>query len=595
MRTGSARASRCGRPRRGLAWPAALLIFLPTGSPFHLAPGVSTSRLASRGLRARVASPLACGLPEPWAQHATAEGKTFFFNAGSSESVWELPASLLPKPWTQHRSEDGVAFFFNSETGESRWEFPSESTSSESPPPAPPPVSAAAPPSQYLPPVATPQPEAEVPASALDMTKARLLTLIRRLPGRGRGATQALGGNQPWEVEAVQTVVSELEPLDPSARDGWMVSGDWNGDGGSGGNGGASAPWVLRYSSSATFHRNDGLTGYAYLRRDCSTPELLMRVDAPRRGWVRFEEPIVRSGADGATEGDVSTADCLWTAGANDVLKLDARTLRADGREWTPRSPNSGDEVDFDAEKAIRGAHARRRARLHSVARACHATARGSAHAAPAGPLAEVHAIPQGGARSQGALRTLASSLARIHTCSSNVYSRARVVARAIPFGSQSWRRSCQSTWMATFSSCAPYAYAYSTHERMLPCCLVACCHARVLSQDLQRRRCERRCEPWPVVSRLTRGCAMRAIPSMSHSTPVTRRWHASQAVVPEILFVWTRYGVPDPPDVDCGAPAGADSDARDSAAILAAALAARDKAKGVARPSSGGIIPRYN
>ena len=28
--------------------------------------------------------------------------------------------------------------------------------------------------------------------------------------------------------------------------------------------------------------------------------------------------------------------------------------MRADGREWVPRDPTSGDEVDLDAEKAVR-------------------------------------------------------------------------------------------------------------------------------------------------------------------------------------------------------------------------------------------------
>ena len=61
-----------------------------------------------------------------------------------------------------------------------------------------------------------------------------------------------------------------------------------------------------------------------------------------------------RPGAEHALENDAMVAECSWAAGTNDVLKITARTMRADGREWSPRDPNQGDEVDLDAEKAIR-------------------------------------------------------------------------------------------------------------------------------------------------------------------------------------------------------------------------------------------------
>ena len=112
--------------------------------------------------------------------------------------------------------------------------------------------------------------------------------------------------------------------------------------------------WVLRYTSSRTFHLNTGLTGYAYQRPDCSTPQLLLSFDKPRRGACILEEPIVRPGAQGAVPGDSMVAECTYSAGAKDVLRLEAREMRADGRRWSPRDPNLGDEVDLDAEKAIR-------------------------------------------------------------------------------------------------------------------------------------------------------------------------------------------------------------------------------------------------
>ena len=112
--------------------------------------------------------------------------------------------------------------------------------------------------------------------------------------------------------------------------------------------------WRLRYTSSRTFHRNEGLTGYAYRNPNCETPELLLKINQPRSNWVLFEEPIVRPNAQAAVEGDSCLAECLWQVGPNDALKLDPKRMQADGREWTPRDPNQGDEVDMDSEKAIR-------------------------------------------------------------------------------------------------------------------------------------------------------------------------------------------------------------------------------------------------
>ena len=174
-----------------------------------------------------------------------------------------------------------------------------------------------------------------------DELKAELLTLVRQLPERGRLAFEA--DVMPWEVEAVQTCVNELEHFDPAARDGWMYSEDFCGD------------WELRYTSSRAFHRNEGATGYAASRPGCVTPELILRIDAPRLNWITLEEPVLRSGADAAVAGDVMSAECLWQAGAADVLRMEPMLMRdPNGREWKPRDSNVGDEVDMNYEKAIR-------------------------------------------------------------------------------------------------------------------------------------------------------------------------------------------------------------------------------------------------
>lgn len=203
----------------------------------------------------------------------------------------------------------------------------------------------------------SPPPAASPPAPPaplqLEVLRARLLTLIRRMPERGRLAVQA--DMPPFEIEAVLELVGALEAVDPSARDGWMSSDAWGlPDVADADSRSTSAPWVLRYTSSKLFHRNDGLSGYASRRPDVLTPELLLEVDVPRRGWLTFTEPIVRPGATAAADGDSALAECLWQAGGGDVLKIDPKTMRADGREWAPRDTMASDEVDMDSEKAIR-------------------------------------------------------------------------------------------------------------------------------------------------------------------------------------------------------------------------------------------------
>ena len=234
----------------------------------------------------------------------------------------------LPVPWAAYLDdESGQTYYHNPNTGESTWERPVVPSAMASSPVSTPMAADGA---------------GAVGVATAEGLKAQLLTMVRLLPDRGRDATV---GSLP-EGEAILEVIRALEPLDPAARNGWMDSEQWAANG--------QAPWLLRYTSSRTFHLNEGLTGYAYKRPDCATPELLLQLNAPRRGMCTLSEPIVRPGADAAVPGDAMVAECTYDAGANDALRLEARLMRADGRQWSPRDPNAGDEVDLDADKAIR-------------------------------------------------------------------------------------------------------------------------------------------------------------------------------------------------------------------------------------------------
>ena len=107
---------------------------------------------------------------------------------------------------------------------------------------------------------------APLATSAAELT-ARLLTLIRRIPNRG---ADALFAEPPaWELAEVLKAVDALEPLDPAARDGWMYAPAFQSGGGK--RGSSKPPWVLRFTSSRTFHLNEGLLGYA--KPSVATPE----------------------------------------------------------------------------------------------------------------------------------------------------------------------------------------------------------------------------------------------------------------------------------------------------------------------------------
>lgn len=188
------------------------------------------------------------------------------------------------------------------------------------------------------------------PTGALEL-RAALLARLSAVPDRGAAAlaaedlrasgTSVVRGES--EAEAIAGLVAGLEPVDPAARDGWMVSDDFPG------------LWQLRYTCSRTFHANGGLTGYA--EPGASTPELRMRVAPSTNGGLSgeldFEEPVVRS--DGATpRAECVTTSAAWASAADDVLKVTTKQICAGERSWSPSARARQGEVDFDRDKAVR-------------------------------------------------------------------------------------------------------------------------------------------------------------------------------------------------------------------------------------------------
>lgn len=76
-------------------------------------------------------------LPEGWTAHQDAEGRTFYANAATGESSWEVPAAAytapatqappydaLPEGWSAHQDDQGRTFYHNASSGETSWEKP---------------------------------------------------------------------------------------------------------------------------------------------------------------------------------------------------------------------------------------------------------------------------------------------------------------------------------------------------------------------------------------------------------------------------------------------------------------------------------------
>ena len=70
----------------------------------------------------------------PWSEHKAPDGRMYYYNSDTKESVWQKPEDLLlpaerllrQLPWKEHKSDSGRSYFYNSETKKSTWDIPPE-------------------------------------------------------------------------------------------------------------------------------------------------------------------------------------------------------------------------------------------------------------------------------------------------------------------------------------------------------------------------------------------------------------------------------------------------------------------------------------
>lgn len=69
-----------------------------------------------------------------WSEHKAPDGRTYYYNSVTKQSLWEKPDELKTPselllsqcPWKEYKSENGKVYYHNVNTKESRWTIPPE-------------------------------------------------------------------------------------------------------------------------------------------------------------------------------------------------------------------------------------------------------------------------------------------------------------------------------------------------------------------------------------------------------------------------------------------------------------------------------------
>lgn len=95
------------------------------------APPAAAAAAAAAQMLAAVAP---TGPPSEWSEHSSPDGRTYYYNSVTKQSLWEKPDELKTVSekllsscsWREYRSETGKVYYSHVTTKESRWEIPQE-------------------------------------------------------------------------------------------------------------------------------------------------------------------------------------------------------------------------------------------------------------------------------------------------------------------------------------------------------------------------------------------------------------------------------------------------------------------------------------
>uniref|UniRef100_A0A182PCN5 Uncharacterized protein n=1 Tax=Anopheles epiroticus TaxID=199890 RepID=A0A182PCN5_9DIPT len=79
-------------------------------------------------------APITTAIVNEWSEHKTPEGRTYYYNSITKQSLWEKPDELKTPaekqlsqcPWKEYRSDSGKLYYHNTLTKESQWVAPPE-------------------------------------------------------------------------------------------------------------------------------------------------------------------------------------------------------------------------------------------------------------------------------------------------------------------------------------------------------------------------------------------------------------------------------------------------------------------------------------
>ncbi|EAA12318.5 AGAP008263-PA [Anopheles gambiae str. PEST] len=110
----------------------------PLVSHFNIPPpGFGAPAGAAGAAAAAVAAaavPVTTAIVNEWSEHKTPEGRTYYYNSITKQSLWEKPdemktpaeKQLSQCPWKEYRSDSGKLYYHNTATKESQWVAPPE-------------------------------------------------------------------------------------------------------------------------------------------------------------------------------------------------------------------------------------------------------------------------------------------------------------------------------------------------------------------------------------------------------------------------------------------------------------------------------------
>lgn len=109
--------------------------FMPVGfAPFQggypppgMVPGMMPEHMALPLAAASAPAPTSNG-NSPWIEYKTADGRPYYFNSITQETVWEKPVDVKAEAerWVEYKTEQGKVYYYNTVTKVSSWEMPPE-------------------------------------------------------------------------------------------------------------------------------------------------------------------------------------------------------------------------------------------------------------------------------------------------------------------------------------------------------------------------------------------------------------------------------------------------------------------------------------